>query len=57
MVLNILVLALGVVCFVFGVLNIRRMADKSAQSKAVAIASDFFVAGWNICFALFKLLG
>ena len=57
MILNILILALGIICFVFGVRDIKQMADNPTQSKAVAVASNFFVAGWDICFVLIKLLG
>lgn len=57
MVLNILILTLGIVCFVLGVMDIKQMKNNSSQGKAVVVATDFFVAGWDICFALFKILG
>ena len=57
MILTILILVLGVVCFVLGVLNIKRMADEPTREKAATVASDFFVAGWEFCYVLSRLLG
>ena len=57
MVLNILILTVGIVCFVLGAMNIKQMKNNHSQCKAVVVAADFFVAGWDICCALLKILG
>ena len=50
MVLNILFLIIGVLFVILGVQNHK-------LERYVVAYIDFFVAGWEICLALFKMLG
>ena len=50
MVLNILFLIIGVLFIVLGVQNHK-------LERYVVADTDFFVAGWEMCFALTKMLG